>query len=81
MIVVDVEEIWQVVLATSESSMELIKKVAIAEIVPIEENMSRCAILMDALCDVIRQERFDGLTTAETVGVLEFIKWNIINRS
>ena len=28
-----------------------------------------------------QQDRFKGMSVAQTVGVLEFLKWNIINQS
>ncbi len=37
--------------------------------------------LQDALYEVIKQDRFKGMSVAQTVGVLEFLKWNIINQS
>ena len=37
--------------------------------------------LQDALYEVIQQDRFKGMSVAQTVGVLEFLKWNIINQS
>jgi hypothetical protein len=39
------------------------------------------SLLQDELYSVICQTRFDNLSIAETVGVLEFLKWNLINRS
>jgi len=42
-------------------------------------NQSRAGLLQDALYEVLNQSRFDDMTTAETVGVLEFLKWNLIN--
>jgi hypothetical protein len=38
-------------------------------------------LLQDELYAVICQGRFDHLSIAQTVGVLEFLKWNLINRS
>lgn len=35
--------------------------------------------LQDALYEVICQDRFKAMSLAQTVGVLEFLKWNIIN--
>ena len=37
--------------------------------------------LQEELMEVIDQEKFGKLSVAETVGVLEFIKFNIINDS
>lgn len=37
--------------------------------------------LQDALYKVICEDRFDHLQLCQTVGILEFLKWNLINRA
>ncbi|WP_104656545.1 hypothetical protein [Ralstonia insidiosa] len=37
--------------------------------------------LQDELYAVIDQQKFERLPTASVIGVLEFLKWNLINRS
>lgn len=37
--------------------------------------------LQDELYAVICHAKYDKMTLAETVGVIEFLKWNIINRA
>lgn len=37
--------------------------------------------LQEELLGVIYNKKYDNLSQAEIVGVLEFLKWNIINRS
>jgi hypothetical protein len=39
------------------------------------------SLLQDELLAVIDQDRFDNLTVATIIGILEFMKWNLINRS
>jgi hypothetical protein len=39
------------------------------------------SLLQDDLLTVINSDRFDGLSISQVVGVLEFLKWNLINRS
>jgi hypothetical protein len=39
------------------------------------------SLLQDELYAVICQTRFDNLSLAQTVGVLEFLKWNLINNA
>lgn len=34
-----------------------------------------------ALMAVIDEKRFENMTISQTVGVIEFLKWNLINRS
>jgi len=48
---------------------------------PIQSCMSFSGTLQDALWEVINQERFAEMSFAEIVGTLEYLKWNIINRS
>lgn len=40
----------------------------------------RVAGLHDELYDVILQDKYNPLALAQVVGVLEFLKWNLINR-
>jgi hypothetical protein len=58
--------------------MEIHSVPVVASIAPTESLTSR---LQDALYNVIQQERFDELTVCQVVGVLEFLKWNFINRT
>lgn len=37
--------------------------------------------LQDEICAVLEQEKFERLSMATVIGVLEFVKWNLINRS
>lgn len=37
--------------------------------------------LQNALYKVICEDRFDHLQLCQTVGILEFLKWNLINRA
>ncbi len=39
------------------------------------------AQLQDELLAVIYQDKFEDLSVATIVGILEFLKWNLINRS
>jgi len=35
--------------------------------------------LQDELYDVITSEKFDNMSVSQTIGVIEFLKWNLIN--
>lgn len=60
---------------------------------PIDEDVAQCTVhqlrsndelaslLQDELYTVICREKYDHITLATTVGVLEFLKWNLINGS
>ena len=37
--------------------------------------------MQDELWEVIRHEKYDDIPVASIVGVLEYLKWNLINRS
>ena len=37
--------------------------------------------LQDELYEVICRSKYDHLSLATTVGILEFLKWNLINRA
>jgi hypothetical protein len=37
--------------------------------------------LQDELYEVICRSKYDHLSLAATIGILEFLKWNLINRS
>jgi hypothetical protein len=37
--------------------------------------------LQDALSTVLAEDRFGDLSVAQIIGVLEFLKWNLISRS
>ncbi len=49
--------------------------------VPLRENDPILARLQDELWAVITSDRYASLSTAATVGVLEFVKINVINGS
>jgi hypothetical protein len=59
----------------------MLTEIRSAPVVSIAPTESLPSQLQDALCKVIAQERFNELTICQTVGVLEFLKWNLINRS
>jgi hypothetical protein len=59
----------------------MLTEVKLATVSSIAPTDSLCNQLQDALYSVIKQERFDALTVAQTVGTLEFLKWNLINCS
>ena len=40
----------------------------------------RSGLLQDELLAVINHEKYDDMKMSTIVGVLEFLKWNIINR-
>lgn len=42
---------------------------------------SRSGMLQDELYKILLEDRFKDITNAEVIGVLEFLKWNLINRS
>jgi len=44
-------------------------------------NKPKLGLLQERLMKTLEEECFDELSVAEMVGVLEFLKWNIINRS
>lgn len=60
---------------------------------PIDKDVAQCPVhqlrtddeliclLQDELYAVICREKYDHITLATTVGILEFLKWNLINRS
>lgn len=37
--------------------------------------------LQDELLEVIQRAKYDNMAVSHIVGVLEFLKWNLINRS
>jgi hypothetical protein len=39
------------------------------------------SVLQDRLWSVLQEPQFDDMSAAELVGTLEYLKWNIINRS
>ena len=47
--------------------------------VKIRDDKTLTGDLQDDLLEVIRSAKYDDLTLAQTVGVLEFLKWNLIN--
>jgi hypothetical protein len=52
-----------------------------ARIIELRSNDPLLALLQDQLRDVLDQDRFDNLSLAAVVGVIEFLKWNLINRA
>ena len=50
-----------------------------AKVIKLRDDKSLTGELQDDLYKVIRAEKYDDLTLAQTVGVLEFLKWNLIN--
>lgn len=51
-----------------------------AEIVELrDDNSIQSNLLQDELFAVIKQDRYDELKLSQVIGVLEFLKWNIIN--
>lgn len=51
----------------------------VAKVIPIRDAGELTSELQDALYEVICKERFEVLTLAQTIGILEFLKWNLIN--
>ncbi|WP_161495598.1 hypothetical protein [Paraburkholderia tropica] len=51
------------------------------EVVKLRNRDPFAGLLQDELLAVIEQEKFGDLSVAVLVGVLEFLKWNLINRS
>jgi len=54
---------------------------SMATVIEFEPRDTLTAQLQDDLCEVIRKEKYDDLRVVQVVGVLEFLKWNLINRS
>lgn len=50
-------------------------------IVKLRDDKTLTGALQDDLYAVICSVKYDALTLAQIVGVLEFLKWNLINRS
>lgn len=52
-----------------------------AKVIELRANDPLTGQLQDELYRVIVQEKFGRIANASVVGVLEFLKWNLINRS
>lgn len=52
-----------------------------ANVIKLRDEKMLTGELQDALLNVVQADRFDDLTMAQIVGVLEFLKWNLINRA
>lgn len=50
-------------------------------VVELRPNDPLLSQLQSELCAVVDQPKFERLSIASIVGVLEFLKWNLINRS
>ena len=51
------------------------------KVIAIRDTKTLTGVLQDELFEVTRKEKYDDLTIAQIVGVIEFLKWNIINLS
>jgi hypothetical protein len=52
-----------------------------ARITPIRDGKTLTGVLQDELFEVTRKEKYDELTMAQVIGVIEFLKWNLISLS
>lgn len=50
-------------------------------IIELRKNTKINITLHDELDAVIKQEKYNDLYMAEVIGVLEFLKWNLINNT
>jgi hypothetical protein len=50
-----------------------------ARVIKLRDDKTLTGDLQDDLLKVIRSAKYDDLTIAQIVGVLEFLKWNLIN--
>ena len=52
-----------------------------ADIVELRDSDPRLADLQTELYEVISKDKYDHVTMAAIIGVLEFLKWNLIHAS
>lgn len=52
-----------------------------SNVVLLREPKSLSGELQDELYAVILKAKYDGMQLSQTVGVLEFLKWNLINQA
>ena len=51
------------------------------KVIKFREDRELTELLQLEILEVIARAKYEAITNAEAVGVLEFIKWNLINRS
>lgn len=52
-----------------------------ADVINLREPEPLSAQLQDDICEVLKREKYNDLRIYQIVGVLEFLKFNLINRS